>query len=76
MQFFIISPVMFTFPSGSVKLVRFDLRQVCSDRLLVVCGQQVPIFIAGESLGGALSILLGLSLHESNVRDSMRDRHA
>ena len=30
-------------------------------------GWQVPIFIAGESLGGALSILLGLSLQESNV---------
>ncbi|CAM9895831.1 unnamed protein product, partial [Ectocarpus sp. 13 AM-2016] len=28
--------------------------------------QEVPIFVAGESLGGALSILLGLSLHESN----------
>eukprot|EP00752_Nemacystus_decipiens_P009718 g8678.t1 len=28
--------------------------------------REVPIFIAGESLGGALSILLGLSLQESN----------
>lgn len=28
---------------------------------------QVPIFIGGESLGGALSILLGLSLHDTKV---------
>ncbi|CAM9233043.1 unnamed protein product [Hapterophycus canaliculatus] len=28
--------------------------------------REVPIFIAGESLGGALSILLGLSLYETN----------
>lgn len=29
--------------------------------------QQVPVFISGESLGGALSILLGLSLYETKV---------
>ncbi|CAN0278443.1 unnamed protein product, partial [Laminaria digitata] len=27
--------------------------------------REIPIFISGESLGGALSILLGLSLHDS-----------
>lgn len=59
--------------SGSLSTLDTGQRSTATTKLCnrfdcsIFVPSQVPIFIAGESLGGALSILLGLSLYETNV---------
>lgn len=50
------------------------MRVLASFYLSVVRLVQVPFFFSGESLGGGLSLYMGLSLYENKVREGEVER--